>query len=493
MAIAVCAVTLSLTAVAGAHEIAPTADLPAGALKVDAAALAPLAAPARSGVARAASSGPSWCGPARRTDDRRHAAFRGLPTVKLVYAYPAGAPNRLAHFAPVLQANAAVLMRYVAEQSGFRKTVRFDLGTACGEGFADIQVVALKRRAGHYIGDDGLPTVSEGSPLRRELRRATRGQRRRGGKKFLVYADGLNPVERGALTAAGETDDLPQDDRRTPHNAANRGGQLAVVFGPDGGLPAQRLEGFETRLFLHELLHTLGAVQESAPHATAGGHCFDGADVMCYRDLTARSALYTDRACRTRGGALAEPLDCGGDDYFNPEPAAGSYLASHWNVYDSYWLGRCDEPQLAAACAPPATPAAAAPAEPEAPAPETLRTEAPVAAADGRSLGAIVVEAELEGGAVSVSGFSTPLSAPGPATRVEACLVVEGGPQSAPWRSCQVEELDETVFRAPEMTVPLQRPPTDGTVVRFEVTVEGAGGPVATGAAQLGVPGAPAA
>ncbi len=76
---------------------------------------------------------------------------------------------------------------------------------------------------------------------------------------------------------------------------------------------------------LHEWLHAMGALQDrrdgGAPNATPAGHCTDGLDVMCYDD---RSSGRPQRlVCRER------VVDCGGDDYFHPEPRAGSWLATH--------------------------------------------------------------------------------------------------------------------------------------------------------------------
>jgi len=106
---------------------------------------------------------------------------------------------------------------------------------------------------------------------------------------------------------------------------------------------------------LHEMTHNMGAVQWGAPHSTEPpgqslpqyGHCWQGADVMCYtEDSGAAHPMRTD--CAALPGAIPESYDCGRDDYFNPAPAAGSYLATHWNTYDSAFLAGCGE--VAPAC-----------------------------------------------------------------------------------------------------------------------------------------------
>ncbi|WP_328614010.1 ricin-type beta-trefoil lectin domain protein [Amycolatopsis sp. NBC_00355] len=86
----------------------------------------------------------------------------------------------------------------------------------------------------------------------------------------------------------------------------------------------------------HELLHTLGAVQGSAPHSTPYGHCWDDEDIMCYDDGGIPNP--PGGLVKVCPGAPENQIDCGGDDYFNTNPPAGGYLATHWNVANSAYL-----------------------------------------------------------------------------------------------------------------------------------------------------------
>jgi hypothetical protein len=83
----------------------------------------------------------------------------------------------------------------------------------------------------------------------------------------------------------------------------------------------------------HELGHNLGAVNDSAPNSSKAGHCVDDYDVMCYKDTdtTVVKIICTNKAEENR-------LDCNHDDYYNTNPAAGSYLATHWNVANNEFL-----------------------------------------------------------------------------------------------------------------------------------------------------------
>ena len=76
----------------------------------------------------------------------------------------------------------------------------------------------------------------------------------------------------------------------------------------------------------HELTHTIGGVQQGAPHATPYGHCSDDADIMCYDD---GSGIPVEQVC---AAAQEDLLDCNHDDYFSTAPAPGTFLADNWNT-----------------------------------------------------------------------------------------------------------------------------------------------------------------
>ena len=106
---------------------------------------------------------------------------------------------------------------------------------------------------------------------------------------------------------------------------------------------------------MHELSHNLGAVQASAPHTTDpsnGGHCTDEQDLMCYADGGPNNTLTF--TCDYRSGQdIDETFDCGHDDYFDPAPASGSYLDTHWNVFNAEHLVSCTDPEAGVTCGDP--------------------------------------------------------------------------------------------------------------------------------------------
>jgi hypothetical protein len=83
----------------------------------------------------------------------------------------------------------------------------------------------------------------------------------------------------------------------------------------------------------HELTHTMGAVMNDSPNHTAYGHCTDDYDIMCYQD---GPGTVVRIVCGNQ--AQDNLLDCNHDDYFNTNPPAGSYLATHWNTANNRFL-----------------------------------------------------------------------------------------------------------------------------------------------------------
>ncbi|GII81198.1 hypothetical protein Sru01_61800 [Sphaerisporangium rufum] len=101
----------------------------------------------------------------------------------------------------------------------------------------------------------------------------------------------------------------------------------------NNGLAYSRVDAapncFGANAVSHELGHSFGAVQYSAPHSDSSWHCLDQWDLMCYGGTPTWSCLqWNDRRLP----------DCNRDDYFHAAPPAGSYLATHWNTADSAYL-----------------------------------------------------------------------------------------------------------------------------------------------------------
>lgn len=268
----------------------------------------------------------SWCGDAAARDQNVNSRTPTAPSVKLVYAYPADRENRTDLFAGLMQRAAREIDLFMARESGGRKTIRFDLGSTCGWGYLDIASVPLSRPRADYVTSDG-PASAE---IRREVQDAL--GRSAGPRKYLVYVDNLlDGASYGEAEGVFEGGDWRGED-----NPANEGGAFGYVWGEDAVVPS--LEDL-THTVLHEVAHTLGAVQVSAPDSTGLAHCRDEADVMCYADGGPNGGVFS--ACAPTDGVISERFDCNKDDYFNPRPPRGSYLAKHWNVYDSVFLVPC--------------------------------------------------------------------------------------------------------------------------------------------------------
>jgi hypothetical protein len=280
----------------------------------------------------------AWCGDERTTDNVVNAALPAdSPRFKIVYAHPADRVDRFPQWRDAIQANVALVQRFLASQSGGRKALRFDMGTRCGPQYVDIQVVHLSSARSRYV--DNFSTIVTEVENKIGPSDAPRN--------VVVYADTLNGA--GYDYGLGENVLGSYGDRPGTDNVHNRGGFASVLFSRDGQTaPGAGARGWWPEGMLHEITHNLGGVQWSAPHSTQPfggndprfGHCWQGADVMCYVEGTgAAHAMRND--CPRIGGAIPQVYDCGRDDYFNPAPAAGSYLTTHWNVYNNDFLAPC--------------------------------------------------------------------------------------------------------------------------------------------------------
>jgi hypothetical protein len=243
------------------------------------------------------------------------------PHYTLVYARPGNVASRYDTIAPKLRTEVYKLSAfYDAETRAVDPTASNKLPVRCDAGAPVVLTATLSGLSngsasfGQIV--DGL--VAQGYEYNGD---------HTGNERYIVYYDSASPSG-----AAGTGHVFTSDSTAGASNQNNNGGLYAVEYNWAGGGGVPHWD-----MLIHEITHTMGAVVTVAPH-TSGvasngvgvGHCTDGQDIMCYNDGGSMSAGYSNSVCATK------VLDCNRDDYFNPKPAAGSFLATHWNVAASY-------------------------------------------------------------------------------------------------------------------------------------------------------------
>ena len=226
--------------------------------------------------------------------------------VQAIYAVPAGHTDRFDQVVASIVRWAgetdAVYSSSAAETGGVRH-IRFVTDAGCNLVVNHVQLSA--------VGADTFENT--------ESELAAQGYNRPD-RKYLVWVD--------STELCGIAGYYPDDSAGDGN--LNNGHSPGLVARIDSGCWGLASQGESVEA--HELMHSLGAVMPTAPHATEFGHCVDSAERMCYADGTLLSIL---SVCPTSHGPL---FDCNHDDYFNTAPGPGNYLASHWNAASNSFL-----------------------------------------------------------------------------------------------------------------------------------------------------------
>ena len=225
---------------------------------------------------------------------------RSGPRVQAIYARAKDRPDRYSTAAPLIAKFAASADAYVnrsAAQVRSGRRIRF----VTDDCKLKVLKVTLSPRGDDSFGDTVKQLANKGY--------------NKSNRKYLIWMDAKN----SGICGIGST---MTDDRATLTNDNNTLTGFARIDRScwGGGVEA------------HELFHTFGAVQNSAPHSNGAGHCFDEIDAMCYAD---GSGVKMKVLCPS---AFEWQLDCGHNDYFNPRPKAGTYLDRKWNTARSRFL-----------------------------------------------------------------------------------------------------------------------------------------------------------
>jgi hypothetical protein len=150
--------------------------------------------------------------------------------------------------------------------------------------------------------------------------------------KNLVFYDGGGASASGVAQMANDSIKSNSDFANGSRSRTSSG----VVYRPADG-SAGTWGYWDDHTTLHELFHTMGAVNSNAPYGTEKNHCTDGLDIMCYDDDSVPfwEPQYSETRCPTSAGygtPVGTPLDCSYDSYFDAAEESGEWLNTHWNT-----------------------------------------------------------------------------------------------------------------------------------------------------------------
>ena len=247
-----------------------------------------------------------------------HLGSDGL-RIQAVYAHRADRPDRLALVRPALVAAMAEADRQFLRGSLFHHSsqqLRWVVDSVCQPVILDVEQPAGP--SGAFF--DWLKGLDSANLTRLD-------------RKYMVFVDDLfAPCGQGMGEGGWKGQSYPNPSRPGADNP-NEGNVRSVAR-----LDSSCWDLVDGSDVVHELLHTLGAVQASAPYADGDGHCTVPGDVMC-----AGLMVHSVASCSSATVAL---LDCTGLMYYNPHPLKGSYLASHWNIASSHFLASPPAPSV---------------------------------------------------------------------------------------------------------------------------------------------------
>jgi hypothetical protein len=225
---------------------------------------------------------------------------------RIIYARPSGAGDRYSSLLPWIRQAVYDASGYMDDQMGNR-SVRLKFQCPSGSTIPTVASVALPTSA----------AAANILTIERDLR--AKGYNKKY-EHYMVFYDGTLRDDKNVATAGIAT---MYDDRTAGSTNIHNGGSNAPdgIFAVEGnwrgGMPTWEV-------FLHEMSHTMGAVQDGAPYSDQATHVINAMFPAGTGDIMLASIdTYYGRSY----------YDYGWDSYADPRGTAGTgWLAQNWNL-----------------------------------------------------------------------------------------------------------------------------------------------------------------